>query len=369
MSRQLIRLVVSDLHLGTGSARGRFNPLEDFHEDDRFAELLDHYTSGSYRDHEVELVLAGDVFDLLKVPLDGTVPAEVTEEMAARKVLLCLEGHPVLCDAIVRFLERSANRIVYIPGNHDIEMLLPLVQETFLERCAPGDLAERVTFLTRSDTYYLPEGIQIRHGHQLEAVNHFDYDNLLVHRPSGPPVVNYPWGSLFSLRVILPNKKHRYHLDHVHPFSRYLQLSLFTDFWFTLQILFRIVTFFFRTRLFETWRSQAGLRATWRAIRSELSWVGNFDEIVAKWVRRTRGADIFITGHSHEPRVKQLPGGRLYLNTGTWTKMLNLDLFHLGQETGLTYVSIEYDEEGRPLANLMRWQGKPRIKDVVKYEH
>lgn len=369
MSRKLVRLVLSDLHLGTGASRGRFNALEDFYEDDRFAELLEHYVTGSFRDHEVELIFNGDIFDLLKVPLDGSVPAEVTEEMAARKMLLCLEGHPVFCEAIVRFLEKDGSRLVYLAGNHDIEVLLPLVQEAFLERCAPGDLAERVTFVTKSDTYYLPEGIQIRHGHQLEAVNHFDYDNLLVARPNGPPVVNYPWGSLLTLRVILPGKRNRYHLDHVHPFGRYLQLSLFTDFWFTVQIVFKIVYFLFRTRLFEAWRSQAGLGATWRIIRDELSWVGNFDEIVNKWARRTRGADIFITGHSHEPRVKQLPGGRLYLNTGTWTKMVNLDLFHLGQEHGLTYVCIEYDAEGRPLANLMRWRGRPRVKEVVYYEH
>ena len=59
----------------------------------------------------------------------------------------------------------------------------------------------------------------------------------------------------------------------------------------------------------------------------------------------------------------------MYLNTGTWTKMVNLDLFHLGQEHGLTYVCIEYDDEGHPLANLMRWQGRPREKELVYYEH
>ena len=36
----LLRLVLSDLHLGTGTRRGQLNPLEDFIHDDRFVELV-----------------------------------------------------------------------------------------------------------------------------------------------------------------------------------------------------------------------------------------------------------------------------------------------------------------------------------------
>lgn len=368
MTRELIRLVVSDFHLGTGNPRGRFNPLEDFHEDARFMELLERYTSGDYRNHDVELILNGDIFDMLKIPLDGAFPDKVTEEMSARKLLLALDGHPQFCDAIVRFLERPGSRLVYIPGNHDIDLLLTQPQEVFLERCAPGDLAEKVTFITRSDTYYLPEGIQIRHGHQLETLNSFDYKNILVHRPGGSPVIDFPWGSLFALKVILPAKADRYFLDHVRPFKRYIQYGLFFDFSFTVKILSKFVYYFFKTRLFEAWRRGAGFWTTFRMFREEFGWVGHFDGLVEKLMRRSRGVDIIITGHSHEPRVKRITGDRLYLNTGTWTQMIGLDLHRLGQQHGLTYVAIEYDEKGRPQANLMRWRGKPRAQDVIYYQ-
>ena len=36
---KLERLIISDLHLVTGSREGELNPLEDFFHDDRFAEL------------------------------------------------------------------------------------------------------------------------------------------------------------------------------------------------------------------------------------------------------------------------------------------------------------------------------------------
>lgn len=374
MKSELIRLVVSDFHLGTGVTPGRFNPLEDFYEDERFSELLEHYTTGPRRGAEVELIFNGDMFDMLKIPLDGRFPDQVTEEMSARKLLLALEGHPVFCDAIVTFLERPTSRLTVLPGNHDIDLLLPQVQEVFLERCAPGDLAERVTFITRSDTYYLPEGIQIRHGHQLEALNSFDYRNILVRRPGATPVIDFPWGSLFSLKVILKGKEERFHLDHVHPFKRFIQFGLIFDTRFTIKILARLLYYFVRTRLFEAWRRRAGPRETFRILREELGWVGHFDATVEKWMRRSRGVDIIITGHSHEPRIKRMPGGGLYLNTGTWTNMINLDLHRLGQRHGLTYVEITYPDDGgggrggKPRAALLRWCGRPRVKETVNYE-
>src|SRR5689334_160234 len=53
---KLIRVVVSDLHLGTGMQSGRLNPHEDFFEDDRFAELLAYYEAQAGQDGEIELI-------------------------------------------------------------------------------------------------------------------------------------------------------------------------------------------------------------------------------------------------------------------------------------------------------------------------
>ena len=53
---KLVRIVVSDLHLGTGSRPGESNVFEDFHHDDAFAELLEHYDREAGREGEVELI-------------------------------------------------------------------------------------------------------------------------------------------------------------------------------------------------------------------------------------------------------------------------------------------------------------------------
>ena len=113
---KLLRIVVSDLHLGTGVERGKRNALEDFYEDDRFTELLEHYDRLAGAQSEVELILNGDIFDLLKVPWQGRWPTEITEEIANEKLRLCLEGHPRFVQALRSFLGRQNRRAVYLPG-------------------------------------------------------------------------------------------------------------------------------------------------------------------------------------------------------------------------------------------------------------
>ncbi|MFN9809842.1 MAG: hypothetical protein ACK6CU_09445, partial [Deltaproteobacteria bacterium] len=78
---KLLRVVLSDLHLGTGVRPGEPNAFEDFRHDEDFEALLEHYDAvvGA---GELELVLNGDIFDLLKVKVGGVWPAEITDEIA-----------------------------------------------------------------------------------------------------------------------------------------------------------------------------------------------------------------------------------------------------------------------------------------------
>src|SRR6185312_6549304 len=69
-----IKLVISDFHLSRGKwlENGRRNPLEDFHQDERFKEFLEYYSTGKYKDYDVELIINGDFFDpLAVVPIPG----------------------------------------------------------------------------------------------------------------------------------------------------------------------------------------------------------------------------------------------------------------------------------------------------------
>lgn len=365
---KLIRIVVSDTHLGTGRRRGAFNPLEDFHHDDQLVQLLEYYSTGEFADHEVELILNGDIFDLMKAQVDGAWPVHITEELAVSKMRSCLEGHPRVVTAFRAFLERTGKRVTYIPGNHDPEVMLPAVQEVLKRYIAPGDLEHRLRFVTASEVYSLPEGIQIRHGHQFEAIHRFDWDNYTTDGPGGRAILDLPWGSLWCMEVLYPAKLRRPHIDQVVPFRRFLFASLLFDFRFTLGFCLRTIVHFLRKRMNNVRGFWAKVKTTPTVLKEEIFAIGDFDSEAIRTLRRLHGVHTLIVGHSHSPKVRAIEEGKVYVNTGSWVRMINLDIQHLGQENGLTYALIEYDSEGKPQTSLLRWHGIHRAYEPVLYQ-
>lgn len=365
---KLIRLVVSDLHLGSGAEEGRLNPHEDFFHDEHFAELLAHYVERA-GDREIELILNGDIFDLLKIKIDGRWPTEITEEVASEKLRVCLEGHPRFVRALRDFLSGPRHRIVYLPGNHDLDMCFPGAQELFRRYVAPGALSERVRFITASDTYYLPEGIQVRHGHQLENIHRVDYGALLRTRADGKEILDLPYGSLWVLEVLNPAKEERHAIDRIQPLKIFIIGSLFFDPRFGLRFLAQNIWHFLKRRIFTFRAWSQRLRNLPRILREEIYAMGSFDDAATRYLQRLRGVNTLIVGHSHSPRFRLLPDSKVLLNTGTWMQMINLDMQYLGQNSGLTYALIEYTEDGTPRPQLMRWFGRREVCENVPYAH
>ena len=364
---KLTRLVLSDLHLGIGSRPGELNVFEDFHHDDAFADLLAHYDREAGSDGEIELILNGDIFDLLKVKIGGVWPLEITDEIATEKLRQCLDGHPRFVNALKKFTSRERRRVVFLPGNHDLDMWFPGPQELFKRYIAPGNAGERVHFVTSSDTYYLPEGIQVRHGHQLERIHRVDYRRMTRKRRDGVEILDLPWGSLWILEVMNPAKADRSYVDRIQPLTRFLVGALLFDTRFVLRFLYHSGVYWLRRRLFnlEAWRER--LRWLPGALREEILALGGYDEAAVRALKKLRGVQYLIVGHSHGPRFRQLPDGKIMVNTGTWMRMINLDIRHLGQDSGLTYCRIEYSDDGRPTVQLMRWHGVRRPFEVIPY--
>lgn len=362
---KLLRLVLSDLHLGTGVRRGELNAFEDFRHDDEFADLLAHYDRQAGPDGELELIFNGDIFDLLKVKIDGRWPTEITDEIATEKLRQCLDGHPRFVNALRELLAKPGRRMVFLPGNHDLDMVLPGPQELFHRYVAPD--RSRVRFITSTDTYYLPEGIQIRHGHQLERIHRVDYARLTKKRRDGREVLDLPWGSLWILEVMNPAKEARSYVDRIQPLFRFLLGAFVFDTMFVLRFLWHSSVYFLRRRVFDigAWIERA--RRIPQMLREDIIALGGFDEVVHRELRKLRGVRCLIVGHSHGPRYLQLPGGKLLVNTGTWMKMINLDVSHLGQDSGLTFCTIDYSEDGEPHVSLLRWHGPRKPYEVIPY--
>jgi UDP-2,3-diacylglucosamine pyrophosphatase LpxH len=84
------------------------------------------------------------------------------------------------------------------------------------------------------------------------------------------------------------------------------------------------------------------------------------------------GVQLVTFGHTHDASVEPLPEGGAYINSGTWTWRADFsgqgketwrDLFeHPERFTGdrrLSYVRIDYDEEGQPAGQLLEYEPPP----------
>jgi len=367
MGETKLKVIVSDFHLGEGQEEGYLNPWESFHHDDRFAELLRHYCTDYYEDEDVELIINGDFFDLLMVRYDGGFPDRITERIAAAKLKACLDGHPIAVDALRMFVNAPHKRITVLPGNHDFELVFPACHRLFREYVCGEPEDERMHFVV-DRPYYELEGVQIHHGMQFEPMNRYDWKRMF--NRSGPePHLNLPWGSVFILKVLNDVKERRPYIDHVQPFSLYLLGALFLDTRIALRLMYLSVVVFFTTRVFPLLRRDPGVRFV-DLVRSiwAFSAFPNLEKQVKKILDRHPRLHAVILGHTHLAKVRRFGPNRTYVNTGTWTDLISLDISQLGLSRELTYATVEYPPDGQPPRTRLRaWRGYHELWREVYY--
>ncbi len=159
-----------------------------------------------------ELVLNGDIFDfdsVMSLPEDP--PYRVSwleklrglhseEQKSAFKMKKILEDHPVWISALKNFI-LNGNRVIFVIGNHDLELHYPSVQKAVLEALdLPQEWISNVSF---NEFFYISnQDTLIEHGNQ--------YDPYCVcQNPISPFIqkfnkveVRQPFGNLASRYMI-----------------------------------------------------------------------------------------------------------------------------------------------------------------------
>lgn len=205
--------VISDLHLCEAEPVNLKYPLwkkfktRQFFFDDVFESFLKHCEELAKGD-KVELVLNGDIFDfdsVMSLPPEpvyrvswleqrrGLLPIE---ERSKFKISVILRDHPDWVKALREFICRG-NRVVFVIGNHDIELHYPLVQKEIQKALdLPPEFSEQVRFV---EWFYISnQDTLIEHGNQ--------YDPYCVcEDPINPYIQGYnyvaikmPFGNLAS---------------------------------------------------------------------------------------------------------------------------------------------------------------------------
>ncbi|NJO04500.1 MAG: hypothetical protein HC876_02610 [Chloroflexaceae bacterium] len=163
LDRQRIRrIIVSDLHLSNGTR------YEENLVGNTFSEFLSIYINHS---EPIELVLAGDTFELLQVFPGGIDGTAWSEDLAVRRMQIVFAYHTTVLVSLRSFLAAPQHRLVILIGNHDFELHYHGVQLYIAAALglAPGD--ERLCFATS----YRGPGFALVHGNQFEPWDGFTY--------------------------------------------------------------------------------------------------------------------------------------------------------------------------------------------------
>lgn len=201
-------IIVSDLHLTEAQQEIKNNPLwmsykkKEFFIDESFSNFLQ-YLESNIRE-PIELILNGDIFDfdtVLAFPNQNTdwlskLRGLGTEEwMSLFKINIIIKDHPVWFAAIKKFILHG-NKVIFIVGNHDIELYWPSVQRRICEELKSNSIIF-------CNWFYLSEGDSyISHGHQYDpncVVK--DTINPLI-KTQGKSIMRIPFGDLATRYIM-----------------------------------------------------------------------------------------------------------------------------------------------------------------------
>jgi UDP-2,3-diacylglucosamine pyrophosphatase LpxH len=417
-------VIVSDLHLSEGwDENGYLQRNEDFFFDQNFKRFLEYLSEkGEEEKFSYRLVINGDFVDFLQftsVPEEKDIRGETitkrernlgmgtSEVKTLWKLDKLIYGHHVLFTAIANFLAKG-NELVIIPGNHDIEWIIPAIQESFKKRLSElptptKDLQERIKFL--SWFYYDPLlSVFVEHGSQYDDINSFDY-LLCPYRRDG--TIDLPAGSFF-VRYLFNRVEEIYPFaDNMKPLTKFLCWAIrqFETYRGCPPQIFRFIQFFVDTLkkagpVEDSWAKELNQRQAKEIDRlAEISGVNKrkLEELKGYWipsslhhnrsicllcsfiknsgldkyyyqekagkVQEVVGTRYIIFGHTHESDMSTLsasPEGKKseYINSGSWTKSFaaNYEEALLKSENEFVYVQIGYDKKKDDIKmELLRW--------------
>jgi hypothetical protein len=191
---------LSDCHIGGDPGRDIFESA------DELAALLDDLDA---HPGPVELVLAGDFFDFLRV-------ADVPDGGNRASVTTGRPEYRALFERLRRFAAREARTVVYLPGNHDAEMWWNPEIRRALEA---NGLVHRFALSYAACFESQPDGIvYCEHGNQFDPANTFrDYADPLD-TPLGDHIVTDLMPRLPGGRTLTPSL-HLREVDRVFPLT------------------------------------------------------------------------------------------------------------------------------------------------------
>jgi UDP-2,3-diacylglucosamine pyrophosphatase LpxH len=175
-----MKIFLSDLHLSDGKER------DDFQYHQEFEEVVKKW---SEEFKKIEIVLLGDIFDLIRTQKyyesQGEAFTEDKIKETKRKVMVeILENHAAFFETLRRFMEQPEHRFRYIVGNHDFG--------TSLDSRLPEMIQEKYGLTFTPEHYYQDKQLKVwaEHGHRYDIINNtYNRDGTPIHYCLGDQIV------------------------------------------------------------------------------------------------------------------------------------------------------------------------------------
>ncbi len=213
-SKPIHTIVLSDIHLTDAEPNHPGYPLWKRYKrrklfiDRKFQKFLDYIHDKIHEHGSIELILNGDIFDfdsVMAVPEDPAFPVSwleksrglAAEEPKSRfKIKTILNDHPIWLNALRDFVLRGHN-VVFVIGNHDIELHWPSVQKDIIDALnLPDEAKQNIRFC---EWFYISNAdTLVEHGNQYD-------DYCVCPNPINPLIrigkdvsVRIPFGNISS---------------------------------------------------------------------------------------------------------------------------------------------------------------------------
>jgi len=315
MKKEIILL--GDIEMGGGTL------TDDFISDRTLSKLI---YSLCNRNVPVDLVLNGDTFDFLKCPHiinnAASYPRHITSEISLAKLRLVYNAHKPVFEALKRFASEKKNRLFFIIGNHDPDLVHPEVQAQIRSLL---DSSENIIF----SFYYNDHSVHAEHGHQYDFLNKVNEEHLFLDY-KGQKILNIPWVS-FGLISKFMNLKEEYPvLERIIPrpaiFSHHKAVNRIIN--------RRVIEYFVKSLMYYPLRyyydptytfPRELVREFYRRVKN-VHW--DVDEIVDTFKRKRRKAlhrnKLYVFGHVHK-RYLEEAGDIVIIHPDTWRDEYFLD--------------------------------------------
>ncbi len=349
-----IKILVSDFRLGRGRIMpdGRLNSFEEFNYGDKFAEFLNYYSSGAFREYEVELIINGDFLHFLQVDFRGHYLTSITESVALELLKTIIAGHEIVFSAMKEFLLNQNKKITYILGNHDQAMMFQNCRN-YLDQFIGVPLQYK-------NIAYIIDGIHIEHGHMHESYNRLNPRKLFIRHGYIEPILNLPLGSHLFVHLVLKIKEKYPYIGKMRPYRLLFKWSLFNKPILIFDVFKLLLQSLFTIDRTSSWSLLKIIKTIFSS-----AWNLNLSQIARKILNEDRIHTV-VFSHTHIYDYKKWGPQKEYFNTGSWTESISLDVTSLGKRTKLTYVMFEYVEgDSNPRGRLKEWKGFHRIEEDV----